>query len=148
VATPPPPENEIAGKMDAEATPREQPGIDGERGELYLAELSNAMVALYKELFGRGPTKCRTSYAGPNLIVSTLENTLTRAEQNMAQQGDHKMLRDLRTYFQYQYENEFVGAVERITGRTVRGFVSGIDTKQDIATEAFYLEPVGQPIIR
>jgi hypothetical protein len=33
------------------------------------------------------------------------------------------------------------GAVERITGPTVLGFVSGIDTKNDISTEAFYLEP-------
>lgn len=129
--------------MDAEATPDQQPGTDRERTELYLAELSNAMVAIYKDLFGRGPTKCRTNFAGPNLIVSTLENSLTRPEQKMADAGDHAKLRDLRIYFQYEYEDEFVGAVERITGRTVRGFVSGIDTKQDISTEAFYLEPIG-----
>ncbi len=128
--------------MDAEAKPEEQPSTDRECTELYLAELSNAMVGIYKDLFGRGPTKCRTSYAGPNLIVSSLENTLTRPEQKMAAAGDHAQLRNLRTYFQYQYEDEFVGSVERITGRTVRGFVSGIDTRQDIATEAFYLEPV------
>jgi uncharacterized protein YbcI len=127
--------------MDAEATREQQPGTDRERTELYLAELSNAMVGIYKDLFGRGPTKCRTSFAGPNLIVSTLEHSLTRPERKMADAGDHKQLRDLRTYFQYQFEEEFVGAVERITGRTVRGFVSGIDTKNDVSTEAFYLEP-------
>ena len=33
--------------------------------------------------------------------------------------------------------------VEQITGRKVRGFVSGIDTHQDIAAEVFYLEPPG-----
>jgi hypothetical protein len=37
------------------------------------------MVRLYKELFGRGPTKTRTSYAGPD----TLEDSLTAAERNM-----------------------------------------------------------------
>ena len=51
---------------------------------------------------------------------------------------------NLRIYFQYQFEDEFVAVVERITGRTVRGFVSGIDTKADISTEAFYLELVSQ----
>lgn len=127
--------------MDAEATPHQQPGTDRERTELYLAELSNAMVGVYKDLFGRGPTKCSTSYAGPDLIVSSLENSLTRPEQKMADAGDHARLRDLRIYFQYEYEDEFVETVERITGRTVRGFVSGIDTKKDISTEAFYLEP-------
>lgn len=128
--------------MDAEATADQQPGIDGERIEFYLAELSNAMVAIYKDLFGRGPTKCRTSYAGPNLIVSSLENSLTRPEQETADAGDHARLRELRTYFQYEYEDEFVEAVERITARKVCAFVSGIDTRKDISTEAFYLEPV------
>lgn len=62
----------------------------------------------------------------------------------MAEAGDHRQLRNLRIYFQYQFEDEFVAVVERITGRTVRGFVSGIDTKADISTEAFYLELVSQ----
>jgi hypothetical protein len=30
--------------------------------------------------------------------------------------------------------------VERITGRAVRAFVSGIDTDTDVASEVFYLE--------
>jgi uncharacterized protein YbcI len=128
--------------MNAEATPDQPPETDRERTGLYLAELSNALVGVYKDVFGRGPTKCRTSYAGPDLIVSSLENSLTRPEQKMAEAGDHAQLRDLRIYFQYQFEDEFVGTVERITGRTVRGFVSGIDTRKDISTEAFYLEPV------
>ena len=126
--------------MDAQAL-SEQPASEPERPPSHLVELSNAMVALYKDLFGRGPTKAVTRYAGPDAIVSTLENTLTRAEQKMAEAGDHQQLRNLRTYFQYQYEADFIEAVERITGRTVRGFVSGIDTRKDIATEAFYLEP-------
>ena len=33
--------------------------------------------------------------------------------------------------------------VEHITGRKVRGFVSGIDVGNDIAAELFYLEPQG-----
>jgi hypothetical protein len=44
----------------------------------------------------------------------------------MAEAGDDARLRDLRSYSQYEYEDEFVGAVERITGRTVCAFVSGI----------------------
>ena len=79
--------------MDAEATPDQQPGTDRERTELYLAELSNAMVGVYKDIFGRGPSKCRTSYAGPDLIVSSLEHSLTRPEQRMAEAGDHRQLR-------------------------------------------------------
>ena len=93
-----------------------------QNGSTELAQLSNAMVRLYKELFGRGPTKTKTSYAGPDLIVSTLENSLTQIERTMAAAGDHRRLRELRIDLQYTAEPDFVGAVEQITGRKVVSF--------------------------
>jgi uncharacterized protein YbcI len=116
-------------------------GVSQEAHQSHLAELSNAMVRLYKDLFGRGPTKTRTSYAGPDLIVTTLENSLTNIERTMAEAGEHERLRDLRMHFQYLGEADFIGAVEAITGRKVRAFVSGMDTRRDVASELFYLEP-------
>jgi uncharacterized protein YbcI len=126
--------------MDGEAA-QDQPGTAEERRGLMMVEISNAMVHLYKELFGRGPTKARTSYAGPDLLVATLENSLTRIERTMADAGEHERLRDLRMHFQYLGEDDFIETVERITGRKVRAFVSGMDTRQDVASELFYLEP-------
>jgi uncharacterized protein YbcI len=126
--------------MDA-ATRRPTLDPDEERTGLMMVELSNAMVRLYKELFGRGPTRARTNYAGPDLIVSTLESSLTRIELHMAAAGEHERLRDLRMHFQYLHQADFVNTAERITGRKVRAFVSGMDTKNDVATELFYLEP-------
>jgi uncharacterized protein YbcI len=126
--------------MDAEAS-GEQPGTAEERTGLMMVEVSNAMVQLYKDLFGRGPTKARTSYAGPDLLVTTLENSLTRIERTMADNGEHERLRDLRMHFQYMSEDDFVGIVEQITGRKVRAFVSGVDTKRDVSSELFYLHP-------
>jgi uncharacterized protein YbcI len=128
--------------MDSEAT-SDQPGTEQERRELHLAELSNAMVRLYKDIFGRGPTKTRTNYAGPDVIVSTLEDSLTRPERRMAEAGEHERLRNLRMFLQYEYQDDFVGAVEAITGRRVTAFISGLDTRRDIACELFYLEPDG-----
>ena len=126
--------------MDTEAS-RQPLGMDDERTGLMMVEVSNAMVRLYKELFGRGPTKAKTSYAGPDLLVSTLENSLTQAERKMAAVGDHQRLRDLRSYFQCIAEDEFTEVVEQITGRKVRAFVSGTDTENDVSAELFYLEP-------
>jgi uncharacterized protein YbcI len=112
-----------------------------QNGSTELAQLSNAMVRLYKELFGRGPTKTKTSYAGPDLIVSTLENSLTQIERTMAAAGDQRRLRELRIDLQYTAEPDFVGAVEQITGRRVVSFVSGMDVRADVAAELFFLEP-------
>jgi uncharacterized protein YbcI len=100
------------------------------------------MVRLYKELFGRGPTKARSNYAGPDTIISTIENSLTAAEKNMVALGEHQRLRDIRMFFQHASDHEFRGTVEQITGRKVKAFVSGIDTERDVSSEVFYLEPV------
>ena len=99
------------------------------------------MVGLYKSQFGRGPTKARTSFAGPDCLICTLEDSLTPAEKRMVELGEHQRLRDTRMFFQHASEDEFKEIVERLTGRTVRGFVSGVDTRKDIASEVFYLEP-------
>jgi uncharacterized protein YbcI len=114
---------------------------DAAEGQSVQLAVSNAMVRIYKEQFGRGPTKARTNYAGPDLLVCTLQHSFTPAERNLAAMGEHQRLRDLRTFFQYAIENDFRSAVEEITGRRVVAFVSGLDTEQDVSLEAFYLEP-------
>jgi uncharacterized protein YbcI len=107
-------------------------------------QISNEMVKLYKEQFGRGPTKARTNWAGPDVLVTTLEDTLTPAERNLVKLGEHQRLRDLRTFFQYATIREFCEPVERLTGRKVRAFHSSIDTVVDgISIEAFVLHPEG-----
>lgn len=104
------------------------------------AAISREMVRLYKEQFGRGPTKASTVIA-KDLIVCTLEESLTPAERNMVKLGEDQRLRDVRMFFQHASEDSFREVIERITGRKVRAFVSGIDTGKDVSTEVFYLEP-------
>lgn len=104
------------------------------------AEISREMVRLYKELFGRGPTKARTEFAGPDIVICTLENTFTPAERSLADLGEHQRLRDTRMYFQAATHEKFREIVERLTGRKVRAFISGLDAEQDVCAEVFYLE--------
>jgi uncharacterized protein YbcI len=120
-------------------TDAEKAHVDG--GQSVQMAVSNAMVRIYKEQFGRGPTKARTNFAGPDLLVATLQDSLTPAERNLARMGEHQRLRDVRMFFQHATEDDFRGAVEEITGRKVWAFVSGIDATQDVSTELFYLEP-------
>jgi uncharacterized protein YbcI len=121
----------------------QQPRIGhADRLGLELQEVTNGMVRLYKELFGRGPTKARTNYAGPDTLVATIENSLTPAERNMIDLGEDQRVREIRMFFQHASHGEFTGTVEQITGRRVRAFVSGMDTDQDVATEVFYLESI------
>jgi uncharacterized protein YbcI len=112
---------------------------------LELQEITNAMVRIYKELFGLGPTKARSAYAGPDTLIATFENSLTAAERNMLALGEHQRVRETRTLLQHANERDLVQTIEQITGRKVRAFVSGMDTHKDVSTEVFYLEPVGKP---
>ena len=73
----------------------------------------------------------------------TLEQTFTPAEMRLRQLGEHKQLRDLRLLFQYAEVDAFCAPVERVTGRKVKAFISGIDTEADVASEMFVLHPKG-----
>ena len=121
-----------------------QPSAEEARPSV-LVEVSNAMVRLYKEQFGRGPTKARSFWVGPDAIACFLEDTLAPAERNLAKMGQHQRLRDMRTFFQYATIREFCEPVERITGRKVRSFQSSIDTKVDgLAVETFIFYADGE----
>jgi uncharacterized protein YbcI len=109
-----------------------------------LSAVSDEMVRLYKQQFGRGPTAARTNWAGADTLVVTLEDTLTPAERNLAALGEHQRLRDTRMFFQYATMLGFCAPVERLTGRKVRAFLSGIDTAVDgLSLELFVLHPQG-----
>jgi uncharacterized protein YbcI len=105
-----------------------------------LNELCNEMVRIYKEIFGRGPTRTRADWAGRDALLCTLEDSLTPAERKMVEVGEHERLQETRMFFQHVCEEDFRESVERITGRKVRAFVSGIDTDTDVSSEVFYLE--------
>ena len=103
-----------------------------------LLGVSNAMVRIYKEQFGRGPTRARSDWAGPDALLCTLEDTLTPAERKLVEYGEETRLIETRLFFQHACKEDFRATVEEITGRTVRGFVSGTDPTTDISSEVFY----------
>ena len=106
-----------------------------------LMEVSNAMVQLFKEQFGRGPTKARSHWAGPDALVCILRESFTPAEKNMVALGEHQRLRDVRLFFQAATEDQFRGVVSGIVGRPVESFMSAVDTHTDTSIEVFVFEP-------
>ena len=113
------------------------------RAQSILSAISVEMVKIYKDQFGRGPTKTRAHWAGPDVLVVTLEDTFTPAEHSLRKLGEHGRLRELRMLFQYAETGVFCAPIERLTGRKVKAFISGIDTKVDVASEMFVLHPAG-----
>ena len=106
-----------------------------------LQGVSNAMVKLHKEQFGRGPTNARSYFAGPDGLVCTLEDALLPAERTMVEMGEHQRVRESRMFLQVATEEQFVAAVENLTGRKVRAFASAIDPAPGVVFEVFSFEP-------
>jgi hypothetical protein len=63
-------------------------------------------------------------------------------EKTLVAMGEDQRLRDIRMLYQHATEPHFREVIERLTGRRVIGFVSGMDTGRDISAEVFYLEPL------
>lgn len=106
-----------------------------------LAAVSSAMVALHKEQFGRGPRRARSNFAGPDALVCVLEDTLLPAEVTMVQMGDQQRVRESRMYLQVATAEQFITAVEGITGRKVHAFSSAIDPDNNTVFEIFSFQP-------
>src|SRR3954454_16373711 len=67
-------------------------------GNLRLA-ISNALVGVKKQLYGKGPIKAKT-YLNDNYIFSVLEGGLTRNEETLLMAGEQALVRQYRLCFQ------------------------------------------------
>jgi uncharacterized protein YbcI len=76
-----------------------------------------------------------------DVIVLLLEDGATRAEVNLVAAGREELVRQQRDALQRAMEDDLISAVERLTGRTVRTFLSGLSTEGESAVEVFVLEP-------
>jgi uncharacterized protein YbcI len=114
----------------------------GERDRSSLGEMratiSNEIVRLQAEYYGKGPTKAKT-YIVEDLVVVVLEESFTRAEKTLAQRGEREAIEHIRRRFQQQMVDEFTSVVEQATGRKVRVFLSETNIDEDVSVETFLL---------
>jgi uncharacterized protein YbcI len=96
------------------------------------------MVAVFKDHVGRGPTRAR-AYIEDDVITVVLEDTMIQAEKTLADEGEDGLVHGLRRVFQDKFREEAIAIVERMTGRTVRAFLSDHAVEPDIAAEVFVL---------
>ena len=106
-----------------------------------LSALSNAIVQCTREYTGRGPTKAHTTITD-DMVVTRIEDTLTKGERSLADNGKGGMVIDIRRCFQMTMREAMVERVEALTGRKVIAFMSDSHIEPDIGIEIFVLEPL------
>jgi len=117
-------------------TPTDEDAPD--RGRL-AASISSAVVHVFTEHTGRGPTRARTTIDG-DLVVIILQDGLTKAERALVRAGKDDVVLRLRRAFQETMRDDLVAVVERLTERTVHAFMSANHTEPDAAAEIFLLD--------
>ena len=105
-----------------------------------VAAISNAVVKCTREYTGRGPTKARTTI-GNDMIVTRIEDTLTKGERSLAESGKGDMVTDIRRCFQMTMREALTAEIEKLTGRKVIAFMSDNHIEPDMGVEIFVLEP-------
>jgi uncharacterized protein YbcI len=102
-------------------------------------DISNTIVTLFKQRFGRGPITCRT-YLESDLVVLVMSGGYTAGEQTMFEAGKWYDVRQARLAWQDSMEVTFVEAIERLTRRSVKAFMSANHQGPDVTVELFVLD--------
>jgi uncharacterized protein YbcI len=122
---------------DPEIVKRAEQAVDA-TGNLRLA-ISNALVGIKKNLYGKGPVKAKT-YINDNYVFSVLEGGLTKNEETLLAAGEHRLVREYRLRFQESVSATITSAIEEVTGRKVLAYHSQIVFEPDRAFEIFVLD--------
>ena len=110
-----------------------------EKGGSMRLAISNALVGVKKQLYGKGPVKAKT-YINDSYVFSVLEGGLTRNEETLIEAGEERLVRDYRLRFQEAVANTITAAVEEVTHRKVLAYHSQIVFSPDRAFEIFVLD--------
>jgi uncharacterized protein YbcI len=104
-----------------------------------LAGISNGMVRLFRENFGRGPTAAKT-YALDDVVVCVLRDSLSPAEKTLFERGRADAVREVRSAFQDAVADQFKAVVQELTGRQVVAFMNQAHVNPDLVIEVFFLD--------
>jgi uncharacterized protein YbcI len=133
-----------ASDLEPDGSADGRPALDFEsRGRLGSA-ISNAVVRIYADYVGRGPTRARTVVSG-NVVTVILQDTLTKAERRLVAHGEQDAVVSTRRVFQSTMKSDLVGAVQRLCNAGVVAFLSDHQTEPDYAVEVFVLDGPARP---
>jgi uncharacterized protein YbcI len=105
------------------------------------AAISNAIVALFKEFYGKGPTAAKT-YFNDDWIFVVLDDGLTRNEETLVAAGEHQLVRHVRLRYQEVMAERITAAVADITHRRVLTYHSQLLLEPTHSVEMFLLAPL------
>lgn len=117
--------------------PEADPKLAG--GQL-LSAISNSVVALRREHYGRGPMKAKTYVLDDMIIVVMRENGYSAIEKTMIDNGEAERVIALREDFQRVMAKRYSHTIEVLTGRTVVAFLNRAHLEPDLTMKVFVID--------
>jgi uncharacterized protein YbcI len=114
-------------------------GLSATAGE-ELAAVTNGIVRLFSDWYGRGPTRAKSYLLDERYVVCVLRETMTTVERTLTELGKGELVRRVRVTFQEAMVDEFKQVVEQALGRRVAAYHSQLSVEEDIGFEFFSLE--------
>jgi uncharacterized protein YbcI len=109
-------------------------------GGKLLAAISNSIVAILREHYGRGPMRAKT-YALDDIIVVVMRGSgFTPLEQTIMNSGEPGRVVEMREDFQRVMQHQYKRTIEELTGRKVVAFLSQAHVEPDITIEIFFVD--------
>jgi uncharacterized protein YbcI len=113
--------------------------LRAERDPLFA--VSGAVASLVRERWGRGPTRCRAHWAGPDALLVLLDDTHTQAERTLRDGGHAAEVLAARRHLCDVVEPDLRRIVEHATHRPVRTYLAGSDLDPDVTALVFAFGP-------
>lgn len=111
------------------------------QGGRLLVAICGATVQTFRDFLGKGPERCKSHWAGPDMLVILLTGGYTVAEQTLYEAGQGAAVQDSRQALQMTLAARMTETVENLTGRKVVAFMSASHQAPDLSAEIFVLEP-------
>ena len=122
--------------MDAQPVARDASPVGGH----LLAAISNSIVGILREHYGRGPMKAKTYVLDDIIVVVMRGSGFTPLEQTIMDSGDPSRVIAMRENFQSVMAARYRETIEELTGRKVLAFLSQAHVDPDITMEIFFVD--------
>ena len=109
-------------------------------GGQLLTAISNSIVAILREHYGRGPMNAKTYVIDDIIVVVMRASGFTRLEKTIMDSGQPDRVVAMRHEFQTVMSRQFTDTIERLTGCNVIAFLSQAHVDPDITVEIFLID--------
>ena len=109
-------------------------------GGYLLSAISNSIVGILRDRYGRGPMKAKTYVFDDIIVVVLRAGGFSASEQTMIDCGEPERVVAMREDFQRVIAKDYTETIERLTDRRVVAFLSNAHVEPELTVEVFFID--------